>query len=207
MKIGILVEGRAEYSDLHVIISKNTYNNNKILKPLFAPMQPKASAMQIARSAKAGIGILINQGVDKIIVLIDKEDQDFCIIKHAKEIKNALNNFCNKVSIEVIIKNKQFENWLIADINNLQSIKGFKLSESFISKISKDKADNQQNPVELLESIMTIRRTYDKGIHGKRIVSNIDTLKIAENSRSFRKFLRELGHSDYLYQSKKPVIK
>ena len=204
MKIGIIVEGKSEYNDLYQIINKTTFGSNQILAPLFAPMQPKASPMQIARSAKPVVGILASKGVQKIVVLIDKENQDFCICAHARALEAAFTAFCGHIPIEVVIKNKQFENWLIADINNLKTMNDFKVSQAFTNKVSLDKADNQQNPIDLLEGIMIKRATYAKGTYGKRIVANINPMRIAGNSRSFRRFLRVLGHPQYLAQSKKP---
>jgi hypothetical protein len=39
----------------------------------------------------------------------------------------------------------------------------------------------------------------------QQIAAQCDPLRVAQNSRSFRRFLRVAGHADYLQQSKLPA--
>jgi hypothetical protein len=50
-----------------------------------------------------------------------------------------------------------------------------------------------------------VRRDYDKAEDALRILTDAQPLRMAANSRSFRKFLRSVGHASYRTQSKRPA--
>jgi hypothetical protein len=89
-KIGILVEGREEQIALGHIINKLKFPDAQILKPIYANMQPKGPVGQIVKAVENKISIISKS--DLILVLIDKEDSDVCVVSRAAELKSAFHN-------------------------------------------------------------------------------------------------------------------
>ena len=203
MKVGIVVDGDAESQALRLLAERIDIEDAQLLTPAYANMQPKSAPGQIAQSAKSRVDILLNRNADKIVVLIDREDRDECPPKFAKLIEQVFRKL-GYDEVTVVVKNRTFENWLIADIKALKSLRGrFRVTKSFEKKVSPNKADNVRDGEALLKAI-AIDRKYHKRRDAKAITTIQEALEIARNSRSFRRFLRVIGHPQYLSQSKKP---
>jgi len=203
VKIGVIVDGQAESQALSHLFNNIVISGSQIINPLYADMQPKASPEQIARAAYSRICILQAKCVDKIIVLIDNENRADCHINFSNSIKVAVKNLFN-IDVYVIVKYKCFENWLISDPNGLSKLKSrLSITNSFINTVSPNKADAVLNPVVLLNSVCN-KLDYHKRIDAIAFTKNIDPDKMALNSRSFRRFLREVGYMKYSRQSKRP---
>lgn len=202
MKIGIIVEGTAERQALEEIVAKINISGVSIINPLFASIEPKETPKQIAKAAESRIKILQSKQVDKIIMLIDLENLDTCPGDRASEIKNV---FCNMAyNVDVIVKNKCFENWLIADIDALEQLKNFKGAKNLKNKVN-NKSDSLSALAELKNiKKINVKESYHKANDGFAISQKLDPLRIAKNSRSFRRFLRVLEHPAYIDQSIKP---
>ena len=201
-KIGILVEGMEEQISLRHIVEKLNIADTQILKPVYANMQPKGPIGQIVKSVGTKISLL--NKADLILVLIDKEDSNDCLITRAEELKSAFHQKGHK-KVEVVIKNRQFENWLIADPDAIGQLSHFNITTAFRKKVENDKADNIIDPVGLLTSLKKGDKTFHKTIDGTAIAKKLNVENAARNSRSLRRFLRLLGHEAYFLQSKKPV--
>lgn len=87
-KIGILVDGKEEEISLRHIVGKILIHDTQIITPVYAPMQPKASALQIVKAVEGRLNLLVKK-TDLILVLIDFEDQDDCAVTKTIELKRA----------------------------------------------------------------------------------------------------------------------
>lgn len=204
MIIGVIVEGAGEIDAIEQILIKIQSNHDIKKTPLRADLQPKATPRVIARSARSQVMLWEKRGADCIVILIDREDHD-CPVDFAKNLHAAFNDMYSNTGIEfrIVIKDKKIENWLIADIEALRKIPGrFEISLKFERSIL-GKADNIGDAVSLINTA-TGKKRYHKGEDPTLICRHQDPLRASKNSRSYRKFLRELGCSDYVTQSKLP---
>lgn len=201
MTIGIIVEGQEESQSLAHITTKITIEGVTIRKPLYAPIQPKATPGQIAKAIESRLKILGT--VDRILILIDLEDLDVCPGERAQVLEDAVRRM-GYDNMHVVIKHRKFENWLIADCTALGQLTNFSLTKSFVHQVT-GKADNVPDAVELLSSIKKDRRSFHKTHDGTAIAKKVRPETIALHSRSFRRFLHLLTHPTYKEQSKNPV--
>lgn len=196
------MEGHSEFYSLGIILNslRGAYGHT-ILKPLYAPIQPKASYDVIARACKSRIGILESKNVDRIIVLLDREDREACPAEMAGALVFALKKLTS-IEVLVVIKNRCYENWLIADLKALRDQpKRYKVSKNSEKSVVPNKADNVE-ALKLLKS-MCINQ-YDKVEDSKKIAKHATASRIASNSRSFRRLMRCVEHHTYKDQSKIP---
>lgn len=192
--IGIIVEGDGEQEALFEITKKiNSKNQNQILKPVYVNVDPKGSPEQIALFCKSRIERFENHKVKKIIVLLDRENLDLCIPERAKQLTISLSKITTSAEICVVIKNKKFENWLIADHKVFESKrKRYKVTKSFINKIDKGKADNVSDAEKLINEIV-LDKEYHKRHDAIDICKSSNLQTMEKNSRSFKKFLKEVS--------------
>ncbi|WP_392876736.1 DUF4276 family protein [Streptomyces sp. LN499] len=157
----------------------------------------------LARGARTAIQLSFARGAHLVVVLIDREMSQVAASVRAAEIEMQLRSSIDD-KIRVVIKDRCFENWLIA------SPEGFTRQRSryaYPDKIEKaavpNKADRVADPCRLINSAMS-KGQYDKTGDAAKIlrVSNLDSL--AANSRSFRKFLAVLGDPAYATGSRQP---
>lgn len=203
MKIGIAVDGQAECIAWRVFINKLRQCGHAILDPVYADVQPKATAATIARAAIPKLSLLRQQEACRFILLIDFEDKNGCPSKHSKDIEAAFKSLSWNVS--VVTKVKCFENWLIADIEAIKKLpKRFKVTTSVERTVTPNKADNIANAQEMLSQLSL--GEYHKRKDPVQLAKHLDPLRMAANSRSFRRLLRLIGHSAYSSQSRLPAI-
>ena len=200
-KIGIFVDGREEQISLRHMVEKLKIDHVQILTPVYANMQPKGPVGSIVKAVEAKM--TLHKQADLIVVLIDLEDLEECIIARAQALKMAFHQK-GYSKVEVVVKNQQFENWLIADPEAISQLDRFHITTTFKKKVENDKADNVANPVGLLSGLKKDGKTFHKTIDGTQIAKKLNIENAARNSRSLRRFLRLLGHRDYVHQSKKP---
>lgn len=203
MKIGIVVDGDAEALALRRLVGKLQIPSCCLENPLYADLQPKATPHQIARSAADKVELLIGRGVDRVVLLLDREDQETCPGDRAVELESAFRDLGYE-QVQVAIKDRCYENWLIADLSALRALPArFRVSRGFEGRVSPDKADHVADPASLLTSVSQ-RHGYHKRRDAVQIATKQDPLLIARNSRSFRRFLRLLTHPAYRTQSRFP---
>lgn len=204
MKIGIVVDGQAEVFAIRELLNQLTIPEVQFLNPVYADMQPKATALQIARSALNKCQIHLARNVGLIVVLIDLEDRGDCPPLFAVNIRAAFVRL-GLTSIEVVVKKRQFENWLIADPESLQRKLPARLNvtPAFVNAVSPNKADSIERPQELLNRIC-IKSEYHKRQDATNFAKAVEPSRAATNSRSFRRFLRVVGFPGYLTQSRSP---
>lgn len=110
MKFGILVDGEAEVASLPRLIPQlREHTGHTILHPLRSAVQPKATAERIAQSCQREITILAGKGVDRVIVLIDREDRAECPTELALQVQRAIAKR-TAVPVRVVVKDRCFEN-------------------------------------------------------------------------------------------------
>jgi hypothetical protein len=206
VKIGIIVDGDAEMEALKLLTKRLAIEGIQVLAPIYANMQPKASAGQIARAAVDKLGILKNKQAARVVVLIDRENRTECTGDWAKQLEEAFQRLGHS-QVCVVVKNRKFENWLISDVDVFKKFSNrYKITTRFKKAIVPNQADSVDDAEGLLNSII-IKNAYHKRRDAQRITSAQDVILMAENSRSFRRFLRLLDHPYYQAQSKLPYKK
>jgi len=200
--VGIIVDGRAEADALQALLRK-AVGPRRCLRPRYADMQPTASPEQIAKRATDRVRMLRRHGADRIILLIDREDREDCCPALAAEIERALAGV-GAQDVHVVVKDRAFENWLVADPEALAALAGrFRITKAFRSAVAPDKADAVHSAAALL-SRACLGKPYNKRRDPARIVEAMDVVAAARNSRSLRRFLRLVGSSAYRGQSRRP---
>jgi hypothetical protein len=206
-RIGIIVDGEAEYRSFPELFGKLKENPAVLLSPLKADIQPYASVFQIASCVRSRVAILSGRGAERIVVVLDRETRDECPGEIARALASALQTVCDEsatIELRVVVKDRMYENWLIADTDSLTRQRArFSLADGVVRQIRRDKADGL-DALEVLKGAVR-RGQYEKVVDSIRIMSKADPLAIATNSRSFRRFLRLIDHPSYLSQSKRPI--
>ncbi len=201
--IGVIVEGAGEIPAIQKLLDKVQKTRPILGRPLLADLQPKANPRVIARSAKSAVNQLVSRGATKVVVLIDREDHP-CSVSFASDLHASFHAMYNSCHFSIVVKNKSIENWLVSDLVALERMPGrFSLTPE-LRRAVPGRADELHNPARLL-SACSVRHEYHKGQDPSRIADQMDVLRTAQNSRSFRKFLREVGDSRYAVQSKQSI--
>jgi hypothetical protein len=203
MKVGFIVDGQSEYYALPGLISRIP-TDAQLLRPLVADLQPLAPLGQIARAVLPKARILAARNVDLIVLLLDNETITSCPGEHAIQLADTVQELLGPSPVVAVVKKVQtLENWLVADPDAVAGLRGrFTLSERQRSSILPDKADHI-SAIRLLGSA-AIDRAYAKVKDSARILTVADPLKMASNSRSFRRLLRVLRVEQYSGQSRLP---
>jgi hypothetical protein len=203
VNIGFVVDGQSEVGGLPELFGDlKRACGHTLLKPLLAPMQPYAPPAAVARAASTRVRQLIGRGADSIVVLIDRELRAECPARLAREIGREIARIVG-VEVLVVIKNRTFENWLIADLDALRAQPArFAVSQAISRSVEPNKADNVEAKATLNRCAIDI--PYQKVVDARRICTYADPERIARNSRSFRRFLRSIHHPSYRAQSKEP---
>jgi len=201
--IGVIVEGLGEINAIQHLLTKIDKTTGLMCRPLRADLQPKANSRVIARSAKGAINQLVSRGVKKVVVLIDREDHP-CAVSFASDLSEALHDLCCSCQFAVVVKNNSIVNWVLADLNALISMTSrFSVTEDVRRAVS-NRADELPNPVRMLDKC-AVKFDYHKGQDPAKIAAKMDLIVASKNSRSFRKFMREVGDRRYQSQSKDPI--
>ncbi len=204
MRIGFIVDGQAEFNSLPILLSKIESQHTIIRAPLLAPMNGNYPVGQIVRQLSTRLKILAVRGVEHACVVLDREAADQCPGQLAQQIATSAQPCVQAAGlngITVVLKDKMYENWLIADVDALQSLNGrFDVQPHSLRQVSTGGAD-RVDAVALLKRL-TKKASYDKVADACRIVRVADPLRMGANSRSFRRFLRVVGHVNYRDQSR-----
>jgi len=205
MKIGLLVDGQAEYKCLpHLLLRLGL--PHQVLAPFYCDIQPFASPSQMALAASKRFSILLGKGVDSIVILIDKESRQDCTGKLVRaierETKARLSALAPEIGLHVVLKVSKLENWLVADPLALRDLPGLVENPDRIGKqVSGDRADAVD--AEALLRACWRKKDFNKPECAVAICKKLNPARAAKNSRSFRKLLKTLGHPDYV-ETKRP---
>lgn len=205
MRVGFVVDGRSEFDSLPKLYAAiEAVTGNQFLQPVLAEISPTAPMGILGRVIlEKGTG-LEARGVDLIIVLVDREQQDECPGSLASRIRDHLRDQRPwRCRMEVVIKDRTYENWLVADPDALMAQPArFRISETVRRSIVPDKADNV-DALAILRAC-AVGTGYNKRRDSSRIMERSDLNTMAGNSRSFRRFLRCVGHPNFRNQSRTP---
>lgn len=195
MKIGLLVDGRAEYEALPHLLERLRTGNAILQRPLVCDIQPHASLAQMALAASKKFPILLDRGADLIVILIDKETRQDCTVELVRAVEREaterLSRLDPEARVQVVFKVSCFENWLVADPEALRDLTGLFDRIERIERQIENRADSV-NALELLKSCLR-QKSYDKLRGALAICKKLDPQRAAANSRSFRKLLKILG--------------
>jgi hypothetical protein len=141
-------------------------------------------------------------GADREVELLDRELSEEPAGCRASQIESALRRKISN-NIDVVIKDRTFENWLIACPDSYSKQRGrFPHHEVVKRKVPDGQADGYGSPEDLINEACPQRRRYDKVADSERILKLASVEEIARNSRSFRRFLAVLGDKTYRQSSK-----
>jgi hypothetical protein len=190
MKFGIVADGSAEAQALEHLVAKMRGDRISFLRPIYADMQPYAPLPQIVKASEARLNLLIQRGANQCIVLLDREANDDCPGDFSLRLQAEYRQrgFGN---VSVVIKNRAFENWLIADPQSLSrgAHRRIQINDRIVRRIEGSGADSL-NAVAVLEGC--INGGYHKRSDAIELCKLIDLAVAARNSRSFRKFLKSM---------------
>jgi hypothetical protein len=205
MRVGVLVDGDAESQALRNLTRRIAIPGVQVADPIYAPMQPNATPERIVADAKERLEALVAvRRVNKVLVLIDRESRTECPGIWATTL-GASFHAAGYPLVSVVVKNRKLENWLISDTSVFRRARGrYKLTNSFINSVERNKADNVEDAETLLNSIV-IGSSYHKRKDAAQITALQDPITMALHSRSFRRLLRLLGDSSYESQSRRPA--
>lgn len=205
MKIGLAVDGQAETASFPSARDRlNALSLHTIVfPPVLVPMNAHVPPAAIAAECRARTGILIAKGIDLLLVLLDREQDQNCCGTTASNIQRELAKVIG-VPTAVVIKNRMFENWLLADLDALAASPArFNVTAALRKRVEANKADSVNALTEIKATI--VKGSYDKVSDAKKILERADPAKMGQHSRSFRRFLHLAGVPAYATQSKNPV--
>lgn len=207
MRISIITEGKSEFASLPKIYDQlRRRTGNIILAPLLVSVAPDASPAVVARECKSRIAIALgSQRPDLIIILLDREQQAEPPGTIASVIENAVLRACGEdPRVRVVLKDRTFENWLVADLDGLESMPArFDVSVNMRRAVEPNRADSC-DALGLLKK--SARRGYEKIDDSIKIMERYDVGRAARHSRSVRHFLHVLGDPLYASQCRAAVL-
>lgn len=194
MKIGIVVDGQSEVVALPTLYPRLS-TKHELLKPIFADMQQYSTAALIAKSVEKRIQLICAKRATGVIVLVDREKRIDCpgaiAASLCAELSARLSNYGFSMCA-VVVKDRAFENWLIADPTAFQGLtRRFSLKAGRVRSINAGSADTVDACNVLREAAMGT--SYSKTVDAPRILAKASPSAMAANSRSFRKFAKEIA--------------
>lgn len=205
MRISLITEGASEYASLPKITEQlRSRTGNVFSKPLKVSVPPDAQPAVIARECKSRVLIArTTQAADVIFVLLDREQQASTAGAVAAAIQLALARACGGGDdIHVIVKDRMYENWLLADLDSLRAQPGrFAVTPALVRAIEPNRADRADGLALIKQAV---KGNYDKVPDSIKIMERLDVRSAAQHSRSFRHFLHLAGDPAYASQCRIP---
>lgn len=195
MKIALITEGDAEFAALPKILPQiRTATKNSVMNPLKVACHPEATAAVIARKCEGTIKVARAKGANRVVLFLDRETRLHSPGAIAEEIECAIERLHLDIPVKVVMKDRMFENWLVADFDALEAQPGrFHVNDSARRLVEPEKADNV-NALQLLKK--WTRGDYDKVADAIKICGRMTVIRAAWHSKSFRHFLHELDCLD-----------
>lgn len=205
MKVAFITEGVSEFKSLPSLYAQlRLLSGNVFLSPLKVNVSPDAPPRVIARECRSRLLIAQAKGADLAVILLDREAQEACSGLIADQIESAATRLCSTVKLRVVLKDRMFENWLIADLNALRAQpQRFEVSNATVRRVQPNKADRCD--AQRILAHCTKGDRYDKVRDSQAICANIDIEVAARHSRSVRHLLHVLGAPVYSSQCRDPV--
>jgi hypothetical protein len=207
VKIGLIVDGLGEAAALP-LLRERIRSPHVLLKPVHErKLQPLAKPEQIALVAARRCLLLAAEGVELAVVLLDRETREDCPGRFASQLESLISRRLagRRIAVTVVMKDRCFENWLIADLECLgDTPRLFSNLTQVAQTVPFGNADGIDDALDILHRACGPRGTYNKVEGAKAICTHLDPGRAARNSRSFRRFLRVLEDSRYAGQSRLP---
>ena len=204
-KILIMTEGDSEDRTLKDFIKKwstqcGINNDIDVRYIVFDPLTGEDKALQALTSFKNRIfrNKYDPNRYSKIILLLDYEQR---ALSEMAGIKSRLCASLSKVYPGIlcttVFKVKAFENWLIADPDELVKLNRFsRLSETQKRAIITNSGADRQDGFNILKQASNGK--YHKTSDSNDIMNKVRATELEKHSRSFRKLLAELGAVRYI---------
>ena len=205
MRIGVVVEGQSEFTALpqlrEQLCLETSTGSVKILR---ARYDPHARPERVVKACRSALRQLVGRRFDLAVVLIDRERQTKSPAAIAEELEAAFAAAEIGIPVAVVVKDRCFENWLVADLEALRRLTGrFEVSTGMVKAIEPDRADRAD--AHRLLKVATKGDAYGKVDDARRILEKATITHMAQHSRSFRCFLARLGHPRLQNGSCKPL--
>lgn len=181
-KIGFIGEGDCETIFLNSVKFNELLNNFQLESVGVFNAEGIANLTSYQNRVDSFIKILTDKGADKIIIVVDKDDEN-CL----KDYKSIFHKYSEKQVL--IIAVKAIESWYLADTKTLSAILRTNFYCEFPERI--------ENPFQFIkqEFIKNLSRGIEKKTLSKKMIRNGFTLEqcvLHNNSRSSQYFLRKL---------------
>jgi Domain of unknown function (DUF4276) len=205
VKLGVVVEGHSEYKALPEICPQlKSACGASMVRLLRADYDPLAPPARIVKACESRIVQLAERGCVAAVVLVDRERRTEKCAAIAQELERAFSDGDFSIPVHVVVKDKCFENWLVADLAALRQLrKRFQISNGMARKVEPDRAD-RADALALLKQAAK-GSAYGKVDDAKRIMEKASIDLMASHSRSFRCFLGRLGDPRFSSGSCQPV--
>lgn len=198
--VGLIVEGDTEYYALP-LLAKNLPGCPPLKPVNLKGVGSDVSSAAIAKMVAPKVAQHWLAGRSKVVVCIDRESRQQCAAGLAKEVADALvieiQRFPNaRGSLSVVIVDRAFEAWILADAKGLFARGVLANAPSFHCFEGRDGEQAGKGVVELSR---LLGRPYNKVVDGSQLFMRIDIgaarsfASGGSGSRSFDKFLRCLG--------------
>lgn len=198
--VGLIVEGETEYKalpQLHTLVP-----GCPPLKPInLRGIGSDRTPVGIARKVAPQVDVHIQAGRTKVLVCIDREQRPDCPGQLARAVMQALltelkqRGYANP-DVYVVVADRAFEAWLLADARGLHARRVFKMAPSFHCFEGAMGASDKKGVVEIGK---LLGRSYDKVRDGPTIFAKIEFTEARKweggghGSKSLDKFLDTLG--------------
>lgn len=199
-EFAFIVEGSCEYVTYYSIVSKI------IGGPIYFPISNAQGVGNIVKNTERELENLLKVCCPRVVIItldlddvLDQKLANNCVeliemIKRNFESfisQYKLSNNCYPEECRVIVVDKCHETWICADLDGLkrcQLIDETKIDEDFIN------VDKEiHNPKKFLESKLHVPQNIKKRNCQKLLISNLNPKEASKNSRSFRKFYKEIS--------------
>lgn len=203
MRVALITEGVSEFKSLPMLYPQlQARSGNILFSPLKVNVPPTAAPRIIARECRSRLLIAQAKGANIAVIVLDREDREECAGLIATEVGQAASASCHALPVKVVLKDRTFENWLIADLEALRKRPArFQVSKGAVRRVEPGKADRCDGYSILTSCIKGDR--YEKVRDSQAICSNMDVTAVARHSRSFRHFLHMLGDPMYATQCRR----
>lgn len=167
--------------------------------------QPDGPVKGIAKACGPALRQAKARGAELFVLVIDREQQQESVGALATVLKGELEKAGPwPFKVEVVFKDRTFENWLVADVQAVREQRGrFDLTQSAVRKVEPDKADHV-DALAILQKAAKGKQ-YEKIEDGRKIAGHLDLSRAAKNSRSLRHMLHVLGVEAYADQCRRPI--
>jgi hypothetical protein len=205
VKVGVVVEGQSEFTALpHLREQICCETAASSLRILHACYDPHGRPERVVKGCRSAVKQLAGRKFDLAVVLIDRERQTKGSAEIARVLEAAFLSADLGIPVSVVVKDRCFENWLVADLGALRRLNArFEVSTAMAKAIEPDRADRVDAAVLLKRAARG--DAYGKVDDARRILEKATIARIAGHSRSFRCFLARLGHPELQDGSCSPV--